>query len=113
MWKPVSFKEWQINKNVVDCCSSIERFLSTKCQTVGLLQLVLATGWRISKQDSNRVRWVERDLQVKQESLTNLYMSIKQNKVHLYQFYEAEFNKDFTTLRINVNIDEYGKVYLI
>ena len=113
MYKPTTFKEWQINKNVVDCCSSIERFLTTKCKTIGLLQLVLATGWRISKQDTNKVRWVERDLQVKQDSLNNLYLSTKQNKVHIYQFYESDFNKYFITLRLNINVDEHDKVYLI
>ena len=113
MYKPTTFKEWQINKNVIDCATAIERFLTTKCQTVGLLQLVLATGWRISKMDSNKVKWVERDLEVKQDSLTNLYLSIKNNKVHIYQFYESEFNKDFITLRFNINIDEHDKVSLI
>lgn len=113
MYKPATFKEWQINKNVIDCATAIERFLTTKCQTVGLLQLVLATGWRISKIDSNKVKWVERDLQCKQDTLNNLYLSTKQNKVHIYQFYESEFNKDFITVRLNINVDEYDKVYLV
>ena len=108
VYQTTTFKEWQINKNVIDCTTAIERFLSTKCRTVGLLQLVLATGWRISKMDSNKVKWVERDLQCKQDTLNNLYLSIKNNMVHIYQFYESDFNKDFITVRLNINIDEYN-----
>lgn len=113
MYKPTTFKEYQINRNIIDCCSSIERFLTTRATTIGLLQLILPIGWRISKPDINRIRWVERDLQVKQESLNNLYLTIKNNKVHIYQYYVSDFNKDFITLSININIDENDKVYLI
>lgn len=113
MYKATTFKEWQINKNIADCCSTIERFLTTRVKTIGLLQLILPIGWRISKPDSNKVKWVERDIQCKQESLNNLYLSIKNNKVHIYQFFEAEFNSDYVTVRININLDDNDKVYLI
>ena len=113
MWKPVTFKEYQINRNIIDCCSSIERFLTTRATTIGLLQLILPIGWRISKPDINRIRWVERDLQVTQESLNNLYLTIKNNKVHIYQYFVSDFNKDFITIVVNINIDENDKVYLI
>lgn len=112
-YQTTTFKEWQISKSTVDCCSSIERFLTTKCRTLGLLQLILPIGWTISKKDSDKKRWIERTFQTSVNSLTNLYMSTKNNKVHIYQYYPADFNSDFTVIRLNVIVDDYDRIFLV
>lgn len=98
-----------MDKNIIDASYAIERFLTTKCQTLNLLKLILPIGWRISKVE-NKLKWVERDLQVTQEEINNVYMSTKNNKVHIYNYYQSDFNKDFLTVRLNVVVDEYDRV---
>ena len=107
-----SFKQWQIDKNIIDACSSVDRFLTTKCQTLSLLQLILPIGWRISRQEQ-KLRYIERDLQIKQEDLNNVYMTIKNNKVHIHNFFQSEFNSDFLTIRLNVVITEFEQIRIL
>lgn len=111
-YKQTTFKEWQIGRNICDCCSSVERFLTTRVRTLGLLQLILPVGWRISRAE-NKVKWVERDIQVKQDVLNNVYLSLRNNKVHIYNYFESDFNRDFITIRININIDEYDRISIV
>lgn len=108
-----TFKQWQMEKNIVDCCYVIERFLTTRCRTIGLLQLLLPIGWKITKQDSDKKRYLERSFETSTSSLNSIFLTLKNNKVRIYNFYPSDFNKDFTTIRLNIVIDEYDKVTLV
>lgn len=108
-----SFKQWQIEKNIVDATSSIERFFTTRVRTLGLLQLIIPIGWRISKADENKTRWVERDIQCNDNDLYNVYASLRNNKVHIYNYFQSDFNKDFVTVRLNINIDTNDRLILL
>lgn len=99
------WKQYQLEKNIVDAATAMTRLTSNRVQTVGLLQLVLPLGWRISKKDDNKTRWVERDLQCKQSDLYNVFQTLKHNKIHIHNYFESDFNKDFLTVRLNVVID--------
>ena len=94
-----TIKQYQIEKSIADVCYVVDRFLTTKCQTLSLLQLILPIGWRISRQEQ-KLRYIERDLQIKQSDLHNVYMTISKNKIHIHQFFESSFNKDFITGQI-------------
>lgn len=107
-----SFKQWQVDKNILDACSIIEKFLTTKCRTINLLTLVLPIGWRVGKPE-NKVRYIERDLQIKQSDLHNVYMTISKNKIHIHQFFESSFNKDFITVRLNLVINELDQIEVV
>lgn len=107
------WKIYQLERNIVDATTAVTRLMSNRVQTIGLLQLVLPIGWSISKKDENKNRWVERNLQCKQSDLFNVYQSLRQNKVHIYNYYEADFNKDFQTVRLNVIIDEWDRINFI
>lgn len=107
-----SFKQFQVDKTILDACSITEKFLTTKCRTINLLSLVLPIGWRVGKPE-NKVRFIERDLQIKQSDINNVYMTIKRNKIHIYQFFESNFNKDFITVRLNIVINELDQIEVI
>lgn len=108
-----SFKQWQIEKNIVDATSSIERFFTTRVRTVGLLQLILPIGWRISKIDESKLKWVERDIQCTDGELYNVFTSLRNNKVHIYNYFQSDFNKDYITVRLNINIDTNDRLILL
>ena len=108
-----SFKQWQIEKNIVDATSSIERFFTTRVRTVGLLQLSLPIGWRISKADESKLKWVERDIQCTDSELYNVFTSLRNNKVHIYNYFQSDFNKDYITVRLNINIDTNDRLVLL
>ena len=106
------WKTYQLSKNICDCSVALERFLSNRVQTIGLLQLILPVGWRISKQE-NKVKYIERDVQCVPNDLNNVYMALQRNKVHIYQYFESDFNKDFITVRMNVIVNEYDLIQLL
>lgn len=107
-----SFKQWQMDKNIMDAVACIDMFLSTKAKTIKLLQLVLPVGWRLSKKENN-IKWIERDFQVKECDIYNVYNTIKQNKVHIHQYFISDFDKDLVTIRLNVIVDEYDRVQTV
>lgn len=107
-----SFKQWQMDKNIMDAVACIDMFLSTRAKTIKLLQLILPIGWRLSKKENN-IKWIERDFQVNESDIYNVYNSIKQNKVHIYQYFKSDFDKDLTTIRLNVIVDEYDRVQTV
>lgn len=105
MYIKTQWKIYQLEKNIIDATTAVTRLLSNRVQTIGLLQLVLPVGWRISKMDSDKNRYIERDFQCKQSDLYNVFQSLRNNKIHLHNYYEADFNKDFQTVRLNLIID--------
>ena len=108
-----SWKQYQIERSIVDCCTSLELFLKTPCQTIQLLGLILPVGWKISNLDKDNIRHIERNFQVHPNQLNNVYTTLRNNKVHVHNFYPADFNKDFVTVRINLTIDRFDRVLLI
>ena len=107
-----SFKQWQMDKNIMDAVASIDMFLSTRAKTIKLLQLILPIGWRLSKKENN-IKWIERDFQVNESDIYNIYNTIKQNKVHIYQYFKSDFDKDLMTIRLNVIVNEYDRVQTV
>lgn len=107
-----SFKQWQVDRNIIDACAAINMFLSTKVKTIGLLQLILPNGWYISKTE-NKVKWVERQLQISQLDLVNVYNTIRNNKIHIYQYYPNERDNTFIIVRLNVIIDINDRIVLL
>ena len=108
-----TFKQWQIEKNIVDATSSIERFFTTRVRTLGLLQLILPIGWRISQIDESKLKWIERDIQCTDGELYNVFTSLRNNKVHIYNYFQSDFNKDYITVRLNINIDTNDRLILL
>lgn len=108
-----SWKQYILERNIIDCCTAMTRLLSNRVITLGLLQLILPSGWRISKIDENKLKWIERDLQCSASDLYNVYTSTRNNKVKVYNYFDADFNKDFQTVRLNITIDELERIKLI
>lgn len=101
-----SIKQWQIEKNIADCCYVLERYLNQRVKMFSLLKCILPIGWKITNINDDGYKYIERSFQAHQNDFYNVYQSLKRNKVHVYQYYQSEFNKDFTTIRINLVIDK-------
>jgi len=108
--RPNTIKQWQIEKNIADCCYVLERYLNQRVKMFSLLQCILPVGWKITSINEDGYKYIERSFQAKQNDFYNVYMSLKHNKVNVYQYYEAPFNKDFQTIRLNLVIDKDNNI---
>lgn len=104
--RPNTIKQYQIEKSIVDCCYVLERYLNQRVKIYSLLQCILPIGWKITPLGEDGYKYIERSFQAKQGDFYNVYQSMKGNKVHVYNYYESSFNKDFTTIRLNLAIDK-------
>lgn len=100
-----TIKQWQLEKNIADTCYILERYLTQRVKMFSLLQCILPVGWKITKLQDG-YKYIERSFQAKQNDFYNVYQSLKRNKVHVHQYYESEFNREFITVRINLAIDK-------
>lgn len=107
-----TWKTYQFERNIIDATCAMERLLTSRVQTVGLLQLILPIGWRLSKTE-DKVKYVERDLEIKPQDINNVYLSLRNNKVHILNYFECLTNTDMLTIRLNVVVDEYERIKLI
>lgn len=103
--RPNTIKQWQLEKNIADCCYVLEKYLTQRVKLFKLLQCILPQGWKITKLEDG-YKYIERSFQAKQNDFYNVYTSMKNNKVHVHNYYESTFNKDFTTIRLNLVIDK-------
>lgn len=107
-----TIKQWQLEKNIVDCCYILERFLNNRIKTIELLQLILPVGWKITKLQDG-YKYVERTIQCTQSDLHNVYMCTQSNVVRIYNFYPADFNDDYLVVRLNLRIDKDNNITFI
>lgn len=106
-----SFKQWQMNRNILDACAAIDMYISTNLQHIQLLMMVLPVGWRLSKKENNH-KFIERDLQATENDIFNVYMAIKNNRIHIHQYFTST-DKNILTIRLNVIVDDYDRIQTI
>lgn len=101
-----TIKQYQIEKSIADVCFVLDKYLNQRVKIFSLLQCILPVGWKITSFNEDGYKYIERSFQAKLNDFYNVYMSLKNNKVNVYQYYESSFNKDYITIRINLAIDK-------
>jgi len=108
----VSFKQYRINRLVIDACELLTMFMSTRGRTFQLLQNVMPQGWYMTEQIDG-YNYFERSFKCSEADIKNVYESLRANKINILQFYPSEKDSTYTVVRLNVGIDKDLRVKIL